>query len=139
MAFRQDDGDAPLQRARAYIDDCYHLPLDLSQISSQAGYSRYHFIRLFSQTFDITPHQYLTRRRIEKAKDLLRSGELSVTEVCFAVGFQSPGSFSSLFHRSVGYPPAVYRTRMFRGIALPRTYIPACFVTMFGLARRAPV
>src|SRR6266852_9278774 len=91
-----------LCRARTYIDECYDLPLDLDEISKQACLSRYHFLRLVRDTFETTPHQYLIQRRIEKAKELLRSRQLSVTDVCFEVGFQSLGSFSTLFHRCVG-------------------------------------
>src|SRR5262245_39346824 len=98
-----------LRRARALIDDCYDHPLDLERMAGEASFSRYHFIRLFRDAFDQTPHQYLMRRRIEKAKDLLAEGELSVTEVCFAVGFQSLESFSALFRRAVGHSPKAYR------------------------------
>jgi AraC-like DNA-binding protein len=124
---------ARLGRARALIDACYDQPLDLDRIAGEASFSRYHFIRLFKQAFDQTPHQYLMRRRLEQAKLLHRAGELSVTEVCFAVGFQSLGSFSALFHRSVGQPPKLYRARLLvRGWA-PQRFIPTCFATMFGV------
>src|ERR1700742_779476 len=82
-----------LGRAREFIDHCYDHPLNLDQISEKACFSRYHFLRLFRQAFNKTPHQYLIERRIEKAKELLRSNELRVTDVCFEVGFQSLGSF----------------------------------------------
>ena len=88
-----------LHRARRFIDECYDLPLDLNQISRQACLSRFHFLRLFRDTFETTPHQYLIQRRIEKAKELLRLKEMSVTDVCFEVGFESLGSFSALFRR----------------------------------------
>jgi AraC-like DNA-binding protein len=78
-----------LCRARAFIDHRYDHPLNLDQISSQACFSRYHFLRLFRQAFNKTPHQYLIARRIEKAKELLSADELRVTDVCFEVGFQS--------------------------------------------------
>jgi AraC-like DNA-binding protein len=122
-----------LRRARALIDACYDHPLDLEQIAGAASFSPYHFIRLFRRAFDQTPHQYLTQRRIEQAKLLLAAGELSVTEVCFAVGFQSLGSFSSLFHRSVGHPPKIYRARVqVRGWS-PAKFVPMCFLRMFGV------
>jgi AraC-like DNA-binding protein len=126
-----------LNRAREFIDTCYNLPLDLEQISSQARFSRYHFIRLFRSAYAQTPHQYLIQKRIEKAKDLLVSSKMSVTEVCFAVGFQSLGSFSALFHRCVGQPPRVYRARMLARRQPPRPFVPACFLTMFGVERSA--
>jgi AraC-like DNA-binding protein len=122
-----------LRRARAFMDTCYDLPLDLEQIAGEASFSRYHFIRLFREAFDQTPHQYLMRRRIEQAKDLLAAGDLSVTEICFAVGFQSLGSFSALFHRFVGYPPKIYRARVLVRGWSPHRFVPTCFLTMFGL------
>src|SRR5918992_2702892 len=82
-----------LGRAREFIDHCYDHPLSLDQISAKACFSRYHFLRLFRQAFNKTPHQYLIERRIEKAKELLGGDELRVTDVCFEVGFQSLGSF----------------------------------------------
>jgi AraC-like DNA-binding protein len=130
MCSLQDDTYQRLIRARALIDECYDTPLDLEQIAGVACFSRYHFIRLFRGAFDQTPHQYLIQRRIAKAKDLLGSSELSVTEVCFTVGFQSLGSFSALFHRCAGFPPKEYRARVFRGLYLPRRFVPACFLRM---------
>src|SRR5712692_7617337 len=100
-----------LCRARQFMDESYDLPLDLAEISKQACLSRYHFLSLFRDTFDTTPHQYLIQRRIQKAKELLRVRSLSVTDVCFEVGFQSLGSFSSLFRKYVGQAPINYRRR----------------------------
>ena len=108
-----------LCRARSYIDNHYNLTLDLAQISRQAFFSPYHFLRLFKQNFNRTPHEYLIQKRIEKAKELLSVGECTVTEVCWEVGFQSLGSFSSLFHKWVGYPPTVYRTGSLRYREVP--------------------
>ena len=121
-----------LCRARAFIDECYDLPLDLDEISKQACLSRYHFLRLFREAFATTPHQYLIHRRIEKAKELLRSRRLSVTDVCFEVGFQSLGSFSSLFRRCVGYAPVNYREREMQSLRK----VPPCFLYMNGLGLR---
>ena len=121
-----------LNRARNFIDLCYDLPIDLDEISSQACFSRYHFLRLFRQAFNITPHQYLVERRIEKAKELLSANDLRVTDVCFEVGFQSLGSFSSLFHKSVGHPPITYREKSLKTQAAKRQ-IPGCFLVMHKL------
>lgn len=118
-----------LCRARRYIDERYELPLDLKEISSQACLSRYHFLRLFRDTFDTTPHQYVIRKRIEKAKWLLRARSLSVTDICFEVGFESLGSFSSLFRKRVGDAPANYRRRERESL----NKVPGCFIEMFGL------
>jgi AraC-like DNA-binding protein len=126
-----------LCRARKFIDLCYDLPLNLEQISSQACFSRYHFLRLFRAAFDKTPHQYLVERRIEKAKELLSSNNLRVTDVCFEVGFQSLGSFSSLFHKSVGHPPAIYRERAKRSESA-RRQVPGCFLVMYKLEPASP-
>jgi len=82
----------------------------------------------------IRHHQYLVQRRIERAKLLLAAGDLNITEVCYAVGFQSLGSFSALFHRCAGYAPKEYRARLFRGMLLPRRFVPACFLRMLDIA-----
>ena len=121
-----------LGRARAFIDHCYDHPLNLDQISEKACFSRYHFLRLFRQAFKKTPHQYLIERRIEKAKELLTADELRVTDVCFEVGFQSLGSFSSLFHKWVGHAPATYRERA-RARELAKRKVPGCFLMMYRL------
>jgi AraC-like DNA-binding protein len=118
-----------LWRARKFMDECYDQPLDLTEISRQACLSRYHFLRLFRDTFDTTPHQYLIQKRIEKAKELLRVRSLSVTDICFEVGFESLGSFSSLFHRCVGDAPVAYRRRQRESLKK----IHGCFISMYGL------
>ena len=125
----QSDLHERLCRARRFIDECYDLPLDLKEISKQACLSRYHFLRLFRDEFATTPHQYLIQRRIERAKELLRSRGLSVTDVCFEVGFQSLGSFSSLFRRCVGHAPISYRRRERESLRK----VHGCFVMMCGL------
>jgi AraC-like DNA-binding protein len=119
-----------LVRARRLIDDCFDQPLDLETIAAEACLSRYHFLRQFQREFQTTPHAYLQARRIERAKQLLATGNHSVTDVCFEVGFQSLGSFSTLFRRVVGQPPAWYRARSLI------VHIPGCFIAKFGLDRR---
>src|SRR5260221_3707300 len=91
--------------AKLYIDENYHEPIGLEEISRKAYLSRFHFHRLFTRVYKITPHRYLTRKRINKAKDLLIQDELSITEVCNSVGFESIGSFSTLFKKEIGLPP----------------------------------
>jgi AraC-like DNA-binding protein len=117
-----------LDRARSFIDHCYDHPLSLDQISEKACFSRYHFLRLFREAFNKTPHQYLIERRIEKAKELLGDDELRVTDVCFEVGFQSLGSFSTLFRRNVGQAPITYRER-----TQAKRQVPGCFLVMHKL------
>jgi AraC-like DNA-binding protein len=121
-----------LSRARDFIDHCYDHPLSLDQISSKACFSRYHFLRLFRQAFNKTPHQYLIERRIEKAKELLGSDDIRVTDVCFEVGFQSLGSFSSLFHKYVGHAPVTYREKV-RESQRAKRRVPGCFLVMCRL------
>ena len=120
-----------LCRARSFIDHCYDHPLSLDQMSRQACFSRYHFLRLFRQAFNKTPHQYLIERRIEKAKELLTADDSRVTDVCFEVGFQSLGSFSSLFRKCVGDAPVTYRQRA-REIEFAKRKVPGCFLVMYG-------
>lgn len=95
-----------LRRARDLIDRDYAEPLDLDGMAAEAGYSRFHFARAFKTAYGETPRTYLTRRRIERAKPLLRTANLSVTEICFLVGFASLGSFSARFRQLVGRSPS---------------------------------
>jgi len=126
-----------LCRARSFIDRNFCQPINLNQISGQACFSRYHFIKLFRQTFNKTPHQYITQKRIEKAKALLTSSSLTVTDVCFEIGFESLGSFSSLFRKYVGDSPVIYRNRNLHSFEMPENIqhvpIPACFLIKFGI------
>ena len=86
-------------------------PLDLDRLAAAAGLSKYHFLRLFRATYGVTPAEYVSRRRIERAQDLLRATNLTVTEVCHAVGFSSLGSFSSRFRAVVGESPSDFQSR----------------------------
>ena len=119
-----------LRRARDLADRHYAEPLDLDALASAAHVSKYHFTRLFAATYGETPIRYLTRRRIERAQDLLRSANLTVTEVCMLVGFSSLGSFSSRFRELVGESPTEYRDRW---AASGGPYIPGCFLFMRGI------
>lgn len=98
-----------LNRARDFMESHLDRTLDLGQISAEAWLSPHHFLRLFKQVYHETPHQYLTRRRIERAQWLLVHTELPVTDVCYAVGFESLGSFSWLFRKRTGFSPDQYR------------------------------
>jgi len=121
---------AHLRDAKDLMDRSYAEPLDLDAIASAAGYSRFHFVRAFRGAYGRTPRDYLSARRIERARDLLRTANLTVTEVCFLVGFSSLGSFSALFKREVGVPPSEYRAREVRRGGPPP--IPGCFVLMWS-------
>lgn len=121
-----------LRRARDLADRHYAEPLDLEALAAAAHVSKYHFARRFADTYGETPMRYLTRRRIERAQDLLRSANLTVTEVCMMVGFSSLGSFSSRFRDLVGETPTQYRDR-WAVQGGPR--IPGCFLFMRGVDR----
>src|SRR5918998_5538500 len=98
-------------RARDAMDRDYAHPLDIPSLARIAHVSEAHFIRTFRATFGETPHRYLQRRRVERAMFLLRETDLSVTEICFDVGFASLGTFSRTFRAIVGESPATYRKR----------------------------
>jgi transcriptional regulator GlxA family with amidase domain len=100
-----------LRRARDRMDREYARPLDVTVLARDSLMSPGHFSRSFRAAFGETPYAYLMTRRIERAKALLRRGDLSVTEVCMAVGCSSLGSFSSRFTELVGEPPSAYRAR----------------------------
>ncbi|HEV8527165.1 MAG TPA: AraC family transcriptional regulator [Actinomycetes bacterium] len=117
-----------LLRVRDLIDRAYAEPLDISALARSASVSTAYFSRSFKAAFGETPHQYLMSRRMERAKALLRSGDVAVTEVCLAVGFTSLGSFSTQFRRFVGDSPSAYRKRDGHG-ELAR--LPNCYVRMW--------
>jgi AraC-like DNA-binding protein len=119
-----------LRNARDLADRDYRSPLDLDALAGAAHVSKYHFARCFTDTYGETPMRYLTRRRIERAQDLLRSVNLDVTEVCMMVGFTSLGSFSSRFRELVGESPTQYRDRW---AARGGPHIPGCFLFMRGI------
>ena len=121
-----------LRRARDHADRHFAEPLDLARLASVASISKFHFHRLFTATYGRTPAAYLSERRIERAQDLLRATNLTVTEVCMAVGFSSLGSFSARFREIVGESPSEFQRRY--GGQAPR--IPGCYVFMWGLVER---
>ena len=128
---RPTGGSTLLQAVRAArdaIDRDFGQPLRLDQLATTAQYSKFHFARAFAGVYGETPRAYLTRRRIERAKDLLRSANLTITEVCMLVGFESLGSFSARFKALVGMSPSEYRRQATRETLPP---IPGCFVLMW--------
>ena len=106
-----------LRRVRDRIDREYAQPLDVEALARGAHMSAGHLSREFRAAYGESPYAYLMTRRVERAMALLRGGELSVTEVCFAVGCSSLGSFSSRFTELVGVPPSVYRLQAARATA----------------------
>lgn len=123
-----------LRRARDHIDRNYADGVDLDTLAGIAGLSKFHFLRTFRAAYGRTPAAYLSERRVERAQDLLRSSNLSVTEVCFAVGFSSLGSFSSRFRAVTDETPSQFQAR-YAAVGAPR--IPGCYVFMWGLAEQA--
>ncbi len=108
---------AHLRRARDLIDREYARPLDVAALARAALMSTAHFSRQFRAAYGETPYAYLMTRRIERAKALLRRGDLSVTEVCMKVGCTSLGSFSARFTELAGETPTAYRARDHGGFA----------------------
>jgi transcriptional regulator GlxA family with amidase domain len=113
-----------------FIDRHYAKPLTVAALARRARLSRFHFIRAFRAYTGATPHQYLRARRIDRARHLLGTTPMPITEICHGVGFRSLGSFSSLFHRSVGQSPSAFRASTHRS-----PYIPGCFVRMYRMGR----
>ena len=122
--------------AKIFIDENYQEPINLDLISQQAFLSRFHFHRLFRQVYRHTPLQYLTRKRLDKAKALLSENK-PVTEVCIEVGFESIGSFSVLFKKEIGFAPQYYRNMAWlkkqQVKEQPRIMIPHCFIESYQL------
>jgi AraC-like DNA-binding protein len=126
--------------AKLYMDENFHEPIDLRHISRQACLSRFHFHRLFTRIYQRTPHRYLTQKRIEHARRMLAGKELTVSEICNQVGFESIGSFSTLFKKEIGSAPQNYRHEALMRQELtkqaPAAVIPHCHLEIFGLTGR---
>jgi len=125
-----------LRRAHDHIDRHYREPLDLERLSRVAGVSKFHFVRTFEAAYGETPIRYLTRRRIERAQDLLRHANLTVTEICMLVGFASLGAFSRRFTLLVGESPTAYRDRW---AARGGPHVPGCWLFMRGAVQQSGV
>jgi AraC-like DNA-binding protein len=118
-----------LRLAKDAMDREWSHPLDVAGLAARAGYSRYHFVRLFRDVYGETPGHYLARRRIERAQELLRSANLTVTEICMMVGFTSLGTFCTRFRRQVGMTATEFRANARRSGPAP---IPGCFVLFWA-------
>ncbi|HUE26234.1 MAG TPA: helix-turn-helix transcriptional regulator [Solirubrobacteraceae bacterium] len=119
-----------LLRAKDLVDGRYTEPLDVDDLAHAAGLSRAHFSREFRRAFGESPHAYLLTRRLERAAALLRSTDRSVADICFSVGLQSVGSFTSSFTRTFGISPTSYRSRY--PPAADYAMVPACIVRAYG-------
>lgn len=124
-----------LVQAKIYIDTHSSERIHLTSIADEACFSKFHFVRLFKQTYGKSPHQYLISVRIDRAKLFLQSNK-AISEVCFLVGFESISSFTGLFKKVVGQTPSVYqKTQLTRKIQInqhPLKFIPNCFAEQNG-------
>jgi len=117
-------------QSKIYIDKHFADPLISDHIAGEASFSKFHFIRLFKKIYDLTPHQYLIKVRVDHAK-LLLAGDNRIADVCFAVGFESVSSFTGLFKKVTGQTPSSFQIERRAAILeiskFPLKYIPGCF------------
>ncbi|HXA85134.1 MAG TPA: AraC family transcriptional regulator [Candidatus Dormibacteraeota bacterium] len=136
LALVNDETFRRLCRARDLLAAGYQSQIFLDAAAREACLSLFHFHRLFHSTFGETPHDFLTRRRMERARHLLASGDMTVTEVCLEVGYSSLGSFSSKFQSIVGVPPTHYQRQIRRVFGFQKPWkimlVPACYFSAFG-------
>jgi AraC-like DNA-binding protein len=123
-----------LLRAKDLADARYFEPLDVADLARAAGLSRAHFSREFRRAFGESPHGYLLTRRLERAATLLRLTDRSVADICFSVGLQSVGSFTSSFSRTYGVSPTAYRAAF--PPAAAHALVPMCVVRAYGRPQR---
>jgi AraC-like DNA-binding protein len=119
-----------LLKAKDLADARYFESLGVDDLAAAAGLSRAHFSREFRRAFGESPHSYLLTRRLERAAALLRTTDRSVADVCFSVGLQSVGSFTTSFSRTYGVSPTVYRAA--HPPAAAYAMLPACVVRFYG-------
>jgi AraC-like DNA-binding protein len=119
-----------LLRAKDLADARYFEPIGVAEMARTAGLSRAHFSREFRRAFGESPHAFLLSRRLERAAALLRTTDRSVADVCFSVGLQSVGSFTTSFTRTYGRPPTAYRAAHPPAVAY--AVVPACIVRAYG-------
>jgi AraC-like DNA-binding protein len=124
-----------LLRAKDLADARFFEPLDVDDMAAAAGLSRAHFSREFRRTFGESPHAYLLTRRLERAASLLRSTDHSVADICFSVGLQSVGSFTTSFTRTYGMSPTAYRAAF--PPAADHARVPACIVHLYARPQRS--
>jgi AraC-like DNA-binding protein len=131
-----DDTFRRLCRARDLLVAEYQSQVPLDQAAREACLSPFHFHRLFRTTFGETPHDFLTRMRMDRARRLLAAGEMTVTEVCFDVGYSSLGSFSSKFQALAGRNPSEYQREVRQVFGFQRPWniilVPVCYLSAYG-------
>jgi AraC-like DNA-binding protein len=124
-----------LLRAKDLADARYFEALGVDDLARAAGLSRAHFTREFRRAFGESPHAYLLTRRLERAAALLRATDRSVADICFSVGLQSVGSFTTSFTRTFGLSPTTYRARF--PPAADYALVPACVVRFYARPQRS--
>ncbi len=129
----EDETFRRLCRSRDFLAASLDQRVALVDAAGEACLSPFHYHRMFARAFGETPHDFLTRMRIDLAKQMLARDNHSVTEVCLAAGYESLGSFSTRFRSLVGYPPSEYRRALRRIFPVPALaqyrFIPSCFLT----------
>ncbi len=120
-----------VRQVRHLLDQNYDEPITIEDLSHEVALSPFYLIRAFRHIYKQTPHQYLMELRIAKAKELLRNSDLSITEICMAVGYESLGSFSTLFRTVAGISPRAYRDNS--QPTLTPQYIPYCVSLHLGI------
>ena len=122
-------------QAKQFIDHRYAEKIDLNNISDEAHFSKFHFIRLFKSIYGKTPHQYLQFVRIEKARLLFTEND-SVSDVCYQVGFESVSTFSGLFSKMIGKTPTNFilesKEKKSQIKENPLSFVPGCYAYMHG-------
>jgi AraC-like DNA-binding protein len=117
--------------AKLFMDRHFLDNVDVNRVANEACLSKFHFLRLFKQTYGITPYQYMTALKIERARELLQDG-LTISDTCYSLGFESLSSFNKLFKRHLKVNPSVYSLRVkdrSKCIALaPLQYVPQCYI-----------
>ena len=126
-----------LLRSRDWMAASYRDPVNLAAAARQACLSPFHYQRLFARVFGETPHEFLTQRRIERARQMLARDNHAITDICFEVGYQSLGSFSTLFRQQVGLSPSEFRRGLRRIFPVPEVpphrLVPGCFLMRYGI------
>jgi AraC-like DNA-binding protein len=127
-------------QAKLFIDNHYAEKIDLDNIADEAHFSKFHFIRLFKKVYRKTPYHYMMQVRINRAKDLLTKN-MSVSDVCLSVGFDSATSFAGLFKRSTGLTPSAFQKQQQQRktdiAASPLQFIPNCFAETHGWTKNS--
>jgi AraC-like DNA-binding protein len=127
-------------QAKLFIDNHYSEKIDLDNIADEAFFSKFHFIRLFKNIYGKTPHHYLVQVRIENAEYLLAKN-ISISEVCYSVGFTSVTSFAGLFKKIVGLSPSAFQQKQQKRktdiAASPLHFIPNCFAETHGWTKKS--